>query len=339
MFMAAGLAQSASGEEDLITSPDETILDDGTPDGILPQLGILLKFPDHLQLRRPESAALSDEPIVYDRKLPFFAQQAVDRGFSLPLPYGISGILVSNQQLQNITDLSVALSKGAPPPPGTPLVPIPFVTLENVISKTDSAQVKLDAWILPNLNVFGSFGKVDGSANLDVVVDLDSMFPPPVCTPIDPCGTATANFTAGIDARTLTIGATAVYGWDNFFLTGTASLTDTLGSSSDTVVRSQNASLRFGRHWIVNGKTVFAPYIGVSYLNYDQYIEGVTALANAFPDNDDLNVRYRARSTNVDKFSGVIGLNIGFENGMGVQMEYNKSPSGERFVLSGVQRF
>lgn len=105
-------------------------------------------------------------------------------------------------------------------------------------------------------------------------------------------------------------------------------LTDTLGSDSDTVVRSQSVSFRFGRHWIVGGKTVFAPYIGVSYLNYDQDIEGVTRLSNAFPDGDDLSVRYRATSTNADKYSGVIGLNIGFENGMGLQMEYNKNASG-----------
>ena len=74
-------------------------------------------------------------------------------------------------------------------------------------------------------------------------------------------------------------------------------------------------------------------------LNYDQDIEGVTRLAGAFPDGDDLSVRCRAHSTNADKYSGVIGLNIGFENGMSVQMEYNKNATGERFVPSGVQRF
>lgn len=130
-----------------------------------------------------------------------------------------------------------------------------------------------------------------------------------------------------------------MHGWDNYFLTASASLTDTLGSSSDTVVRSQTAGVRFGRHWLLNGKTVFAPYIGVSYLNYDQIIEGTTGVAGAFPDGDDLSVRYRARSTNVDKYSGVIGLNIGFTNGMGIQMEYNKSANSERYVVSAVQRF
>ncbi len=308
-------------------------------DGILPQLGILLKFPDNLQLRNPRNTQTAAEPVTYDRKLPFFGQQAVDRGFALPLPFGISVIGVKNSQLQEITDPAVALGKGFAPPPGTPLVPIPFVTLENVISRTSSMQVKLDAWVLPNVNVFGSVGRVNGTADLDVVVDLDQIFPPPVCTPISPCGTATGHFVAGIDATTLTIGATAVHGWDNFFLTGTGSFTDTIGKKSDTTVRSVSASVRFGRQWIVGQKTVFAPYIGISYLDYDEEIEGVTGLPNAFPDGDSLEVRYRAQSTNVDKYSGVIGLNVGFQNGMGIQAEYNKNQSGERFVLSSVIRF
>lgn len=308
-------------------------------DGILPQLGILLKFPDNLQLRNPRNSQTTTEPVIYERKLPLFGQQAVDRGYALPLPFGISIIGVDNSQLQEITDPAVALGKGFAPPPGTPLVPIPFVTLENVISRTSSKQVKLDVWVLPNVNLFGSVGKVNGSADLDVVVDLDQIFPPPICTPISPCGTATGHFVAGIDATTITIGATVVHGWDNYFLTGTGSLTETIGKNSDTSVSSVSASARFGRRWLVGHNTVFAPYIGVSYLDYDEEIEGVTGLPNAFPDGDSLEVRYRAQSTNVDKFSGVIGLNVGFKNGMGIQAEYNKSQSGERFVLSGVTRF
>lgn len=201
------IAESA-GEDQGVENPRR----DNPTDGILPQLGILLKFPDNLQLQRPENIATSDVPIIYDRKLPFFGQQAIDRGFSLPLPYGLSTIFVNNTQLQHLTNLSVALAKGPPPLPGTPLTPIPFVTVENVISDTNSAQLKLDAWILPNVNVFGSLGRVNGSANLDVVVDLDALFPPPICPPASPCGTATGNFTAGIDALTITIGASAVHG-------------------------------------------------------------------------------------------------------------------------------
>lgn len=312
---------------------------DTVPGGILPQLGYRLRLPDNLQLRYPNAPKLTDDPVKYDRKLPFYGQQAIDRGYTLPLPFGISVIGVDNKQLQDITDVAVALGKGVPPPPDAELKDLPFVGLENVVSRTNTAQVKLDAWILPNLNVFAAIGRVSGNANLDVVVDLDAAFPPPVCTPIDPCGTVSANFDAGIDATTYTLGATVVHGWDNYFLVGSASFTDTLGKNSDTVVRSVSASGRFGRNWMLGNGTLFAPYIGVSYLDYDEEIRGVTRLENAFPDGDSLEVRYKANSTNVDKWSGVIGLNVGFKNGVSVQGEYNKSRSGDRLLVSLVQRF
>ncbi|WP_127111893.1 autotransporter outer membrane beta-barrel domain-containing protein [Shimia sediminis] len=307
--------------------------------GILPQLAMSLRLPENLQLRYPNAPQPTEEPVIYDRVLPFFGQKAVDRGYTLPLPFGISVIGVGNEQAQEITDVAVALGKGAPPPPGTELKDLPFVTLENVVSDTTTKQIKLDAWILPNINVFGAIGRVEGVANLDVVVDLDTAFPPPICTPVDPCGSVTANFDAGVDATTVTLGASAVYGWDNFFLVGSAAFTDTLGDSSDTVIRSVSGSLRFGRNWIVGNGIALAPYVGVSYLDYDEEIEGVTKLEDAFPDGDSLDVRYRANSTNVDKWSGVLGLNMGFRNGVSVQGEYNKSASGDRVLVSLVQRF
>ena len=339
LVFGLGLATVAGADESASAPVGEDPDVERVPGGILPQLGLALRLPDNLQLRYPDAPVPTDDPVVYDRVLPFFGQAAVDRGYTLPLPFGVSVIGVENSQAQEITDVAVALGKGAPPPPGSELKDLPFVALENVVSDTRTKQIKLDAWILPNVNVFGAIGRVNGTANLDVVVDLDAAFPPPICTPIDPCGTVSANFDAGVNATTVTLGASAVYGWDNYFLVGTAAFTDTLGDSSDTVIRSVTGSLRFGRNWMVGNGISLAPYVGVSYLDYEEEIEGVTKLDDAFPDGDSLDVRYRATSTNTDKWSGVIGLNMGFRNGVSVQGEYNKSPGGDRVLLSLVQRF
>ncbi|MEQ9693949.1 hypothetical protein [Shimia sp. SDUM112013] len=339
ILSAAILATPVDADEAPTDAATRPALPNALSDGILPQLHALLRLPENLQLRYPEAVPSTEHPITYDRILPFKAQEAIDRGYTLPLPFGVAVIGVENTQLQRITDVAVALGKGAPPPPNTPLRPLPFVTLDNVISKTRSKQVKLDAWILPNLNVFASLGKVDGRADLDVVVDLDAAFPPPICNPISPCGTVSQRFRAGVDAVTATLGVTGVVGWKNYFLSGTASFTDTLGKNSDTEVRSLTAGLRFGRRWVVFDDVLFAPYLGVSYLDYDEKISGVTRLNNAFPDGDSLDVRYTAQSTNADKVSAVIGLNVGFENGLSVQGEYNRNSNGDRFVLSATKRF
>jgi len=309
-----------------------------TADGIIPQLGVKLRLPDGLQLRDP-SHPEQNAPQKYTRSLPFGAQKVVDQGYSLPLPFGITVIGVKNSQRQSLTDASVALGKGTAPPPGTPLVDLPFVTFDNVVSKTRSKQIKVDAWILPFLNIFGTVGKVDGSVNLDVLVDLDAAFPPPVCTPLNPCGTAAANFNAGVDAVTTTIGANGVYSKGFWWLSGNLSTTLTMGSSSDTDIKSYTAGLRAGRRFQFGSGHIISPYFGASYLDIDSEVEGVTSLKDAFPNGDDLFVRYRVQQSNIDKISAVVGLNLGFKNGTSIQAEYNKSRGGERFVLTGSYRF
>ena len=68
-------------------------------------------------------------------------------------------------------------------------------------------------------------------------------------------------------------------------------------------------------------------------------VQGIATLIDAFPDGDDLNVRYDIQLNNTDDYSGILGLGSGFINGMSVQFEWNKSARSERFVLSGEIRF
>ena len=72
-----------------------------------------------------------------------------------------------------------------------------FVSFENSHSDTRSFQLKVDAWLFPFLNVFGLYGKVDGSVDLDVFLDgnlilerlgTDCTRPilrPPLCDPLE----------------------------------------------------------------------------------------------------------------------------------------------------------
>lgn len=302
-------------------------------DGILPSLHNLLFVSDSLKLRYPEKAVPPDERIVYNRRLPFMAQKAVDRGYALPRPFGISLLGVQNVQDQVITEPNVALGKGEPPPPGTELRPLPPVELQNTVSDTDSVQLKGDVWLLPFLNVFATIGRVRGDVNLDVVVDLDTAFPPPVCTPIDPCGTVSANFDAGVDTYTTTLGSTGVYAWSNWFLGVTASGTASFGENTDTTIRSWTGSARVGRRWMFAKANILAPYIGVSYFNLDQIVEGTTRLPDAFPDGDSLDVRYRIRTENLDKWTGVVGLNIGLVNALSLGGEFAYSENSQRITL------
>lgn len=311
-----------------------------TAPGILPQLGVLLRFPDELQLRNPETNEPEAEPEPYNRLLPLGAEKVIEKGYLLPLPLGFTIIGVDNTQRQGISDLEVALGKGTAPPQGTDLVPLPNVAIENVLSRTTTKQVKVDAWVLPFLNVFAAVGKVDGSVNLDVIADLDAALPPPICNPVSPCGTISANFDAGVDAVTGTLGLTGVYSFGYWWTSATLSATLTAGSNADTDIKSYSGGVRAGRRFAFGNGHILSPYFGVSYLDVDSIVEGVTGLDDVFPDGDDLFVRYRIKQENLDKWSAVAGLNVGFRNGTSVQAEYNRNTGGgERFVLATSVRF
>ena len=107
----------------------------------------------------PEPAAEEDEARWSDF-LPLNKEMA--GGADLPLPLGI-GVTVYGQEqdmklTQDITlNISAAL-QGAFALPSTTI----SATADKVESDVDTNLVKLDAWILPFLNVYGVFGEVDG---------------------------------------------------------------------------------------------------------------------------------------------------------------------------------
>ena len=190
--------------------------------------------------------------------------------------------------------------------------------------------------MLPFLNVFAGLGTVDGTVPLDVVVDVNETG---LCPPIVTCRTVRASFDAGVDTNTATLGVTGAYGWGNWFVSGTASYTDSFGGNTEDAVRSTSVSSRVGRRWAFGPGHIASPFVGVSYLDIDQIVEGTTRLRDAFPDGDDLEVRYRAKISNEDKWAAVIGLNLGFIQGFAVSGEYNYSENSDRFVISSTYRF
>lgn len=320
----------------LATSAPQAWADDETPKAILPSLSALLPPNSPLRLRFPEKTTEEARNEVYPRRFPLGAQAAISRGAILPKPWGISFTYVDNSQAQNIQDLAVALGKGMTPPPGTELKDLPFVSIENAESKTTTKQIRADLWVLPFLNVFAAVGAVNGRVPLDVVVDLNQTG---LCPPIATCDTVGASFDAGVDTNIVTLGLTGVYGWDNWFVSGSASFTDSFGGNVEDAIRSYSASTRFGRRWTFGSGHIISPFVGVSYLDLDQVVEGTTRLKNAFPDGDDLELRYSARISNEDKWSTIVGLNIGLSQGISIVGEYNNNGSAERFVLSTTYRF
>ena len=96
---------------------------------------------------------------------------------------------------------------------------------------------------------------------------------------------------------------------------------------------------RAGRYWNISESLLLSAYLGADYLDVDQTVNGTTSLANAFPDGDDLNVRYRVDQENTDKWAGVIGMTFGLKRGIGVIAEVALGPDSHRYMASAYYRF
>ncbi|MDJ0879807.1 MAG: hypothetical protein QNI86_14410 [Halieaceae bacterium] len=318
------------------TSDEEQQVGDTEVESDEPGAGRRQVFPTRQQ--RGETS--EEEDVSYNRWLPLMAETAMQRGVQLPLPYGIGLVFVSNEAEQRLEQLSVALGRDEIPPRDTPLVDLPFVSIENLVSETDSWQVKLDAWVLPFLNVFAIYGQTEGDVDLDVVVDVDEFLGPPICRPARPCGIARASFELDVDVDVYGGGATAVYGAGNWYGSATASYTESEGSKLDPVkLQTTTLSARLGRTWPIGDKFYLNTYAGVNHTKFEEDINSVARLRDAFPDGGTLFVRYEAKTENEHKTQGIVGMNFGLRRGWGFTVEANARPDNYRYIASATWRW
>lgn len=269
--------------------------------------------------------------------LPLWAERARERGAPLPPTFGIGVVAVRDQQGVYGDTLSVRLAKGAAPPSDVRLISTPGVSFDN-IGDTDSLQIKADVWVLPFLNLFVAVGSVKGDLGIDVLIDLDELLPPPICRPVNPCGEQRMRFNADLDNTTTTVGATAIYGSERWFVAATGSRTVSVaGKRSD--VATANLGLRGGPRLKVGDRIHVEPYLGVNWTDMDTTVRGTASLDDAFPDGEALSVRYKARVENADDYALTLGANAEFGERWYLQAEYGHADSGDRFILSTTYRF
>ena len=281
-----------------------------------------------------------EESFEYDRRLPFLGRELAAKGYALPLPLGVTVLINDTLQPQNISNGAVALGKGDfVPPPGTELRELPYVEFTGVEADTLSTQVKLDAWILPFLNVYGIVGYFRSDVDLIVNADLDQAFPPPICGPLQPCGIASQPFKAEASGLSYGAGFSAAYGVEPWFGAVNFSYIYNDGRKGDDRIISKSAGARTGRYWNISESLMLSAYVGADYLDVDQTVNGTTSLSDAFPDGDDLNVRYRIDQSNTDKWSGLVGMTFGLRRGIGVIAEAAFGENSHRYMASAYYRF
>jgi len=278
-----------------------------------------LSFPNTGFLSADEQPA--DAPRIWDHKLPFLAQQVIDKGYDLPLPYGVGFTYADVDQEQLLSSMKVGIN-------GSPIIPIDFVDFENARSQSNSFSVKADAWLFPFMNVFAMIGHVDGNAPVDVLVDgngfldeLDincSTLPPNPLCPLLEDQLITLPINASFEGNTYGIGTILAAGWNGWFVAIPLNWTyaDMVGSETDGV--NFTATPRGGYVFKLGRNGNLSTFFGGNYLDSELTVDGLATAPGT-----DLIFDYIIDQENKDKWNAVIGFNWDINKRLSWSAEYN----------------
>jgi hypothetical protein len=218
------------------------------------------------------------------------------RGHKLPRPYGASVDFFEMKQAYEITALKFSL-------PGAPnglTIPSSLVDVNNRVHHHD---IKLDAWVLPFLNVFAIYGQVHASTKVGLSkINLGALGLPPL-------DAVNLSYRGGVYG----VGTTLAAGGDHWFVefTGTATRTSLSGDFASTE-SSRSWQSRVG--WVNGGWSAWA---GAQKIDVKENHKGTIILAPNFPPvTFDVSLRQRATWT------PTVGARYEFNDAFDVTAEY-----------------
>ncbi|MFA0085286.1 hypothetical protein [Vibrio sp. 10N.261.51.F12] len=228
----------------------------------------------------------------WQHALPFYAQNAIDLGFDLPLPFSFSIIPTYTQQTIGFNNLDVKVGDKSL----GDSVNLGQIDFGNPDVKTATLQLRAGAWLFPFMQIGAHAGRFQGNTDLNVNIP-GSVFPGSVSDHLagsnvtcnrfnDMCGDRlsealgqipTLSFSPEYQGWNYGLSTNLVAGFGEYFavlpVSYTWSHTDDGRTSSQTLA----VSPRIGRSYHIENWGLISPYIGVSYL----HTTGTTSETNA----------------------------------------------------------
>ena len=222
--------------------------------------------------------------VLAESRLPFMRDLAGDH--ELPKPWGISLDFYTMDQNYDLDFLQFEL-------PGISLDDPSLLDVTNSVQHFD---IKLDAWILPFLNVFGIIGALDADTLVGVTrAGLD--------IPVDALPVA-------YDGTVYGLGFTLAAGGENWFASLTTTATDTsLSGGFESDVSSLTEQLRIGLN-----RGDWQYFLGAMYLDTDESHKGTITIPflgvddDGIPDFSDAVVPFAVELSGSDKVNYAIGV-------------------------------
>ncbi|MDQ9093188.1 hypothetical protein RC083_16545 [Pseudoalteromonas haloplanktis] len=336
---------STSGQQsELSKHPDEQIdIININEDGAIASVGVemvSLKVNKQLtdeqfaQISLPNKSRSQSTVSPWPYKLPFLADDVINKGYKLPKPYGFSVNLVSVEQQMNLTELQVGFNGDEP-------VPFEFVDFYNPITDLKTTQLKADMWLFPFMNVYAMLGKVEGDINMDVLLDGNMMLQhldkncDALITPISCRLLADKQFTLPIRANvspiTYGLGTILAGAWQDWFVTLPFNITWSKPEHSLIDGRSFTFTPRVGKALNLKELGRFSLFIGGNYLDSENRVQGQLRSADG-----DFILDYKIHQRNTERWNIVTGFNWDISTQLSWNLEYNGYIGSRDAVISGL---
>ncbi len=214
-------------------------------------------------------------------------------GQELPLPLGISANVFFLEQ--DMLAQSIAINLPADLAPGLPALPAKATKLE---SRATSTTAKIDAWLLPFLNVYGVAGYVDGET---VASGFSVSGLPPELASLLP-----NSFSIAYSGPVYGVGITLAAGYNQFFASLDANYTESDLDIGDSSIEAFIISPRIGITGNLGGLEG-SLYVGAMYQDIDENQNGTVNFPVA---GQSLPVGYGVISEAEDKWNYLVGANL-----------------------------
>lgn len=188
------------------------------------------------------------------RILPFGADWAKKKGIDLPAPWGVSTFFTYMGRDIKITDVTVEFG-------GRPPESISEYSDFAVKNQTYVSALKLDAWILPILNVYVLAGYATTNANMNVDLTIDrSILPlPPVNMSVETSTKVKGPYTG--------IGTSLVAGYKSWFVMADANYGKTWPDLLNNSINFTMLSLRSGLSGKMGEMNSIRAWLGAAYMD------------------------------------------------------------------------
>jgi len=199
--------------------------------------------------------------------LPIWGQKVADRNIDLQLPFGLNVNYVYNQMSLELTQFSMNFFDGENL---DDIINPETLNFKETIATTNGVNIRADAWVLPFLNVYGLYSKNQGSTKVSFQPQvIENNLGPngnlkEIRTLEEPIDVPAVQF----DANSFGIGTTAVYGWDNYFVSTDGNITWSTSDLLEETVTFFVGSARIGRRVTFGNNMKLAVYIGAMYRDF-----------------------------------------------------------------------